>query len=353
MSTALTQEVRFAVAYKQQPDLMTPLTAADMWSLRQTNTDFIQAQPVNEDDATDLGKGVYITQTFPSHIQAGGNWNGRLTSESAAMISCFGIGAATSAVAGAGTAYTMIAPDLSLTGLMLPSTTMVIQIRTGVNAITDKALVGMCCEEFGFDFRLGPGRDNAQFSSAWIGTGSFLKPSAIVMPTIYQEHSINAGGITTLKWDGTASTPPGVLFDYIQNLRFISATFRWKNNLRDNSSYYPGSGSQNGYQLRGRMRRAAPTITLTTQVECDSGSSEEDMLLNQTPGVFSLMAPSASVDNSWGITFYKVVPRATPIQDADGIASYNVDWTVMQDPTNGVLQIVATCLQTGILTVGP
>lgn len=352
MSTALTQEVRFAIAYKQQLDLKTPLPVADMWSLRQTNTDFIQAQPVNEDDANDLGKGVYITQTFPSHIMAGGNWNGRLTSESAAMISAFGVGAVTkSPGTGTGFKYTMIAPDLAMTGLQLPSTSMVIQIRTGANAITDKLLTGMCCEEFGIEFRLGPGRDNAQFTSNWIGTGGFVKPSAIVIPTIYQEHSINAGGITALKWDGTGGGGP--LFDYIANLRFIGATFRWKNNLRDNSSYFPGSGSQNGYQLRGRMRRAAPTITLSTQVECDSGSSEEDALLNQTPGAFTINAPSAAVDNSWELQLFKVVPRATPIQDSDGIASYNVDWTVMQDPVKGVLQIDASCLQDNILTVGP
>jgi hypothetical protein len=344
MSVALIQEVRFAVGFKQQTDLKTPVSVASMFSLRQTNTDFIQAQPINEDDTTDLGKGVYATQTFPSHINSQGNWNGRLTSEAAAMISCFGIGLATSAPAGTGFKYTMTEPIFASTGLDLPVTTMLLQIRSGAAAITDKLLVGMACEEFGFEFRVGPGRDNALFTSAWIGTGSYTKPSAYVMPTVCQEHSINAGGITALTFDG---------FDYLANLRFVNARFNWKNNLRDNSSYFPGSGNQNGYQLRGRMRRAAPTITLTCQVECDSGSSEEDLLLNQTAGSGILTAQSGTPDNEISLQFHKIVPRATAIADADGIASYNVDFLVMQDPTLGVMQIDATCSQDNILSPGP
>jgi hypothetical protein len=344
MSVALIQEVRFAVGYKAQPDLKTPVTATDMFSLRQTNTDFIQAQPINEDDTNDLGKGVYATQTFPSHINAAGNWNGRLTSEAAAMMCCYGIGGAVETLGSGFSTYTMKEPIFETAGLNLPVTTMLLQIRSGANAITDKLLVGMACEEFGFEFRVGPGRDNALFTSAWIGTGGYTKPSGYVMPTVYQEHSINAGGITTLDFIG---------FDYLANLRFVNFRFGWKNNLRDNSSYFPGSGSQGGYQLRGRMRRAAPTITLTTQVECDSGSSEEDALLNQMAGTGMLVAASGTANNSLSLHFYKIVPLATPIADADGIASYNVTFLVMQDPTNGVMQIINETSQAGIGAVGP
>jgi hypothetical protein len=336
MSVALLQEVRFAVGFMAQKNLTTPLTAAEMFSLRQTNTDLIQAQPINEDDTNDLGKGVYPTQTFPSHIQSGGNWNGRLTAEAASVIAVYGMG--TSVVSGTtpNFMYTMDEPVFATTGLSLPVTSMLLQIRTGANAITDKLLYGMACEEFGFEFKIGPGRDNALFTSSWIGTGGFQKPSGLTMPTIFQENSINAGGITALTFIG---------FDYLANLRFVNARFNWKNNLRDQSSYYPGSGQQSGYQLRGRMRRGAPTITLTCQVECDSGSSEEDLLLAQTSGTGSLVANSSTGGNTLTLTFHKIVPRATPIADADGIAAYNVDFLVMQDPALGVMQIVSTCAQ--------
>src|SRR5690348_9092187 len=95
MGAALTQEVRTAIGFKQQSDLVTPLVAADMWSLRQTNTDLIQTEPVNENDAADLGKGVYIENLFASYLKGGGPWNGRLTSEAAAMLAGFGLGKVT------------------------------------------------------------------------------------------------------------------------------------------------------------------------------------------------------------------------------------------------------------------
>lgn len=341
MSTALIQEVRYALGFKKQVDLVTPLTAADMWSLRQTNSDFFQSNPVNEDDAADYGKGVYITQTFPSHIQSSGNWNGRLTSEAAAQIVAFGLGAVTKSASGGGFKYTGIAPVFATTGIQLPVTTMLLQIRTGVDAITDKLMVGAACEEFGFEFQEGPGRDNATFTSNWLGTGAFVKPSGVVMPTITDEHTMNAGDITALAFVG---------FDYLANLRFINTKFSWKNNIRDKSSYYPGSGNQSGYQLRGRIRRGTPTISLTCQVECDSGSSEEDALLAQTSGTGRITLAATSPDNSLDIQFFKLVPKATQIADADGIASYNVEFSVQQHATNGVLQIDAICLQDHILS---
>lgn len=344
MSVALLQEVRFAVGFMAQKDLVTPLTAAQMFSLRQTNTDLIQAQPINEDDSADLGKGVYPTQTFPSHIQSGGNWNGRLTAEAASVLAVYGMGTAVASGTGPAFTYTMNEPVFATTGLSLPVTSMLLQIRTGVNAITDKLLLGMACEEFGFEFKIGPGRDNALFTSNWAGTGGYVKPSGIVMPTIFQENSINAGGITALKFIG---------FDYLANLRFVNARFNWKNNLRDQSSYFPGSGQQLGYQLRGRMRRGVPTITLMCQVECDSGSSEEDALINQTPGTGSLVANAADTAMNLALTFHKIVPRASPISDADGIAAYNVDFLVMQDPALGVMQIVTNCAQDQIGTPAP
>ena len=113
MSVALKQEERFAIGFKQQTDLVTALTAANMISLRGTQIDF-QAQPINQYDTLDLGKGVYTEQVFPESIRATGTWNGRLTSEAAAIISAFGIGAAAKASVTPGFSYTMTAPDLSV-----------------------------------------------------------------------------------------------------------------------------------------------------------------------------------------------------------------------------------------------
>jgi len=350
MSVALIQEVRQAIGFKQQSNLTTPLLAADMVSLRQTNTELVQARPINEDDQNDLGKGVYVTNTFPSHWEAGGPWNGRQTSQALAIISAFGIGIRTSktaTVATGGFVYVFDEPVFATAGLDLPVTTMAVQIRTGGSAITDKAIAGLACEEFGINYRLGPGRDNATFTSQWLGTGTNDKPSTITIPTIYDEASLNAGGITALTICG---------FNYLTNKRFANVDFRWKNNIRDNSSYFPGSGSQDGYQLRGRMRRGTPTITLTATVECDSGSSEEDYLLAQTEGTGVITCEGAVIDggpekHQYEITFHRLSMKATPIGESDGIAAYNIEYFVMEHPSNGVLTIEAITDLDNILTV--
>jgi hypothetical protein len=153
MSVALLQDTRFSISYKKQVDLVTPLTAADMWTLGLTNDDPIGIQPINEDNAADKGKGVYATQTFPSHIASNGSWNGRLTSEAASMLTTFGMGATTKTSAGTGGfKYTSVAPDLLVTGLDLPSASAVVKI----GAVRDILLAGICLEEFGIQFQSGP-----------------------------------------------------------------------------------------------------------------------------------------------------------------------------------------------------
>jgi hypothetical protein len=339
VSVALLQELRFAIGFKKQSDLTTALVAGDMLSLRQTNRDLMQSVPINESDKDDLGKGVYSTTLFKSNLDGRGPWNGRLTSEAAAILASFGIGANSKAVSGGGFKYTCDAPVFATAGLDLPVTTALVQVRTGGAAISDKALIGMACEDFGFQFSLGPGRDNAQFTSNWIGTGKYAKPSAIVMPDIYDEHSLNAGGITELTLVG---------FDYLANKRFADVQFSWKNNIRERSAFFPGSGSQNGFQLRGRMRRGSPEIRLSATVECDSGSSEEDALLALTEGTGTITCAGAT-DNSLKLSFPRLRVKASPIGDSDGIAAYKIDYEILEHPTDGVLSIEATCLQDDIL----
>jgi hypothetical protein len=342
MSVALLQDTRFSISYKKQVDLATALTAADMWTLGLTNDDPIGIQPINEDNAQDKGKGVYATQNFPSHIDARGSWNGRLTSEAFAMLTTFGMGATTKTAAGTGGfKYTSVAPDLLTTGLDLPSATGVVKI----GSVRDILLAGLCLEEFGVQFQSGPGRDNATFTSSWLGTGKFTRPSGITQPAAYGEHGLNAGGITALTLVG---------FDYLTNKRFSQVNFGWKNNIRDQSSYFPGSGSQSGFQLRGRMRRGVPTPTLTAVVECDSGSSEEDALLSQTVGTGVITCVGAAVSGGGAnhtakVTFHRLMVNVAPLGNADGIASYNVTYSVQQHPSNGVLTCEATCEQDSIL----
>ena len=333
-----------AIGFRKQADLVTALLAANLWTLQLTNTEPLKAEPVNEDNKADLGKGVYATNVYPSHFISGGPWNGRLTSEAGAMLACFGIGKTTKSAHGinGGLKYTCVAPQLQSDGLDMPSTTAVVQI----GAVSDKSIIGLCCEEFGIQFASGPGRDNATFTSTWVGTGKHAKPSAITIPAAYSEHSLNAGGLTALTLIG---------FNYLTNKRFVSANLGFKSNIREQSAYHPGSGSQSGYQLRGRMRRGVPDITLQAVVECDSGSSEEDALLAQTEGTGVITCEGGLIGagpetHMFKITFHRLRVKAAPLGDSDGIASYSLDYSVLEHASNGVFTIEATCEQDNILS---
>jgi hypothetical protein len=341
---ALFQDIRMAIGFKKQAALHTPLVAADMWSLRFTSQDVPQATPINEDDADDLGKGVYATEVFPSHLEAAYPVNGRLTSQWAAMLACFGSGKTVKTAAGSGFKYTCVAPDLSADGLELPSTTVAVKIPEGGGNVTDKALIGIICNEFGFQLNSGPGRDNAQFTSSWVGSGKYAQPSAITIPTFYAEKSLNSGGISALTILGQ---------NYLTNNRFISYTFGWQNQVRP--GFYPGSGSQGGYQLQGRMRRGKPVISTGIVVEAAVGSAEEAALLAGTEGtaVMTLDGPVIGAGpevHQLKITHHRIKVKGAPLGNQDGIVTYGVDLSVLQHATNGVVTIEVTTDKDLILT---
>ena len=337
MALALTQDKYLAIGKKKQADLVTALVAADMLTLAGTQVD-LQARPINEDNATDLGKGIYATNVYPSHIEASGSWNGRITAEALAVISAFCVGAVSKSVSGDGFKYTMVAPELETDGLDMPVTT----IATKTGAVNNKALIGMACEEMGIQLQSGPGRDNAQFTSSWVGTGKYDNPSGITFPAAYSEHSMTSGALNTLTLIG---------FDYLTSGRMNQVNIGIKNNLRP--GYYPGSGSQDDYQLQGRMRRGVPTLTLTARVEADSASSEEDALLAGTEGTGVIYLRGAALGASyfsWKITFHRLRLKATPLGDADGIATYECEYTILKHASNGVFTIEAICDEDNILT---
>lgn len=345
---ALLQELRTAIGFHKQSAVGTALVAADCWSLRTTSRDMPQPVPVNESDREDLGKGVYATQLFKSHWNTAFPMNGRLTSEWASMLACFGLGKTTEGTGTPSTAitYSCTAPDLAADGLDMPLTTIVAAIRQGGSAISDKALLDMACEEFGFQFNSGPGRDNAQFTSTWVGSGKHANPSTITLPALATEHSLNSGGISTL----TILT-----INYLTSKRFVSANFSWKNNIRLDSGFYPGSGTQSGFQIRGRMRRGTPEVNFSCVVEAETGTAEESNLLSQTEGTVVLDCDGAQIGvgpatHQLKITLHRVVPRATQIAENDGIATYAIEFEVLQHSSNGVLTIETVCEKEEILT---
>lgn len=343
----LLQTLRIAIGRKQQSALATPLVAADMVSLVQTSRETPQIQFMTEDNRDDFGKGIYPTQNFKKNLDSAFPIAGRLTSEWATILSTFGTGKTTKIAAGSGWKYTSVAYNPNTDGLAMPTTMVVAQIGSGATAILDKALLGCALEEFAIQAKSGAGRDNATFTSQWVGTGRYVKPSNIVMPAQLVEHDLNAGGMTSILING---------INYLTSNRFASLDFSWKNNLRLDTGFFPGSGVQNGFQVRGRMRRGTPALSLKVRVEAETGSAEEDNLINQTEGTAVITFGGAVIGagpdvHSFKITCPRVVPTVNNITENDDIAVYDMEFSMLEHSTNGIISFEAICEMNDVLAI--
>lgn len=346
---ALMQMLRTAVGYKKQADLVTPVPAASMWSLRQTSRNVPMPVLTTENDRDDLGKGIWTTAVYPTSWDAAFPWEAYLTSENAAEIVGFALGkVGATAPAGTGTSYTFVPFDEQVDCQTdMPTTTFVSQIKSCDQPVVDTALLGVACEDFTIRLNSGIGRDNAVIASNWVGTGNFLDPSGIVIPPFYNEHLLNAGMATIITVNNV---------NYITNKRFVSCEFGYKNNIKLDQGYFPGSGSKNNAAIRNRMRRGVPDVTLNFVAEFEHDSVELDYFLGLTEGnaevklVGPLIAagPDAHMVHA---KFPRVMFRSAVIAENDNTLTVNVECQVLQDSGTGkVLEITVVTEQPGILT---
>ena len=335
------RELKMAIGFHKHTTLQTALVAADTWSLRQTNRAVGQPSFVTENDKDDLGKGTpFATQVFKSSASTTFPWEARLTSENAAMLGVFGIGLNAKTVAGGGFKYSCKPSVLLTASPDMPATTIVQAIRQGGSDVFDFALIGMCCEEFTLSLNSGPGRDNATMRSQWIGCGKFANPSTITIPAVTTEHSLNSGGATALTINGV---------NYITTARFFNLELNYKNNIRLDAGYYPGSGSQSGFNLRGRMWRGDPQVTLKVTALFENGSTELDDFLAQTEGTGTITIPGAT-DHKLDIALHRTVGQNITIGDQDGLVSISADIALLEHASNGVLTWDAYCTKDEIGT---
>lgn len=327
-----TRELRVAWGFNRQAALQTALAVGSLWSLNQSNDDFGFPRPNHEDNANDKGKGTpFPTQRFKTTLDSSTPWNYYLTSQNAAMLAVFGLGKVSEAVEGAngGVKY-VCAPNVVLAAANddMPSTSNLVTVRQGASDVVDHLLIGMCCEEFTITVTRGPGRENATMTSSWVGCGKYTKPSGIVQPALTVEHELNAGGVSILSLFGT---------DLLPTKRFEQFTFTVKNNIRLDRGYYPGSGSQLGYQLRGRMLRGPQQITASYQALLEDGSPEFDAVLAGTQGVFRMKMEGPQIGagpekHYLDITLPKVQLLEAPFSADDGLMMVTAGMSVQDDP---------------------
>jgi len=339
------RETKIAFGFKPQPDLPTENTALEIWSLTKTNPALSVVTPQTEDDANDIGKGdEFPSQQFPTSIDTAVAIEKYVSSEFLAWAFCFATGKATKTAAGTGYKYDAVPSDPAVNCINLPPFTFAEQIRAAPDSVVDRALVGMVVNDFTLTMESGPGRANCRITCNCVGTGKVVTPSGLVFPAVTVEHFLNAASATI--------TINGI--DYITTQSFISMEFRWNNNVRLPSGFYPGSGTQNNYAIRGRMEYGNREMTLNFVARAQKGSTEFNNLMNQTEGPLAVTLSGAVIGagpnkHAMAITAPRTVISAATNGDADGIVTINCAVKFLKPPTGDIITMSATCEKDGIL----
>jgi len=342
------RETKIAFGFKTQADLATANVVAEIWSLTKTNPALMVVSPINEDDANDIGKGdEFPTQTFPSNIDTATAIEKYCSSEFMAWLFCFATGKATKTPAGTGFTYAAVPSDPVINCINLPPFTYAEQIRTPPDSVIDRGAIGMVVNDFAIMMESGPGRANCRATANLVGTGKIAQPSAITpWPTVTPEHFLNAAS-ATIQIIGN---------DYVLAQSFISLEFRYNNNVRLASGYYPGSGTQNGYAVRGRMEYGNRECTLAFVARAAKGSPEYVALIAtpQTEGPVTVSVSGATIGvgpakHSFSIGSTRSVFSAVVNGEADGIVTVNCTVRFLKPVTGDYITMSATTTKDAIL----
>jgi hypothetical protein len=340
------QETLVAFGYKPQADVPTINALSDMWSLTKVNPALSTVNPVNETNALDIGKGdEFATQVFPSYQDASVTLEKYVSSEIMAWLFCFTTGKATKTIAGTGFTYAAVPNDPSVDCINLPCFTWDEIIRPEPNSVVDRALIGCVVGDWTLTMQSGPGRANCRVAIAMPGSGRVQVPGLTPLPAVTLEHFLNAAGASI--------TINGI--DYVLSESFISLTFRWNNNVRLDTGLYPGSGTENGYAVRGRMEYGVREFGLSFVARAQKGSTEYNNLINGVEGPAVFGVKGAAIDASNFHSFQIDMPR-TRMQsvvngDDNNIVTVECAVTALK-PTDGVTPIItmsATTTQDAIL----
>lgn len=331
------RETKLGIGYVAQTDLVTPNTAAQMWTITKTNAALSTVSPQTEDNAADIGKGdEFPTQVFPTSMDVTSSIEKYISSQFAAWMFAFSLGDVTKTGT---TTYTCIPSDPLDTCLELPAFTIVEQIRpTGVPPFLDRALVGMVINDWTMTLESGPGRNNARVTVNSVGTGKVLVPSGIVLPPPLAETFLNASSAAITIND----------VNYVLNKTFISLEVRWNNNMRLDSGFYPGSGvDSHGFALRGRMEHGDRMCEISFVARLCAGSPEYLALVTLDTGTASI-GLTGPTGHSIQMNFPKVQYSAVTEGEADGIVTIHATLRVLKDPAAPYVTFIATTDQAGI-----
>jgi hypothetical protein len=345
MSATRLQEILVCFGKGKQTDIVTAQAAGVMWRMNKLNAALANPKLAIEDDAAEYGKGhEFATTTFKTSWDVTGTLEKYLSAEMAAWAVCFGLGKVVKS--GSSPAFTYTCTPLFPSAgddTELPYFSFVEQIRPGSGVILDRQAVGCAIESFTIAIGSGPGRANSKITVEFAGSGKVIdSATGIVMPAATVEKLLPSASLTL--------TINGV--DYVTAKNLVSLETSWKNNLRMNDGFYPGSGFQTGGDattgaIRGRLEFGNRQGTLKFVARFDAISAEYANLKAQTTGT-AVMALDYDANNSLQLTWQKVAFSTVEIGETDQFATVAVDCVPQYDATNGILTAVAKSAVDGI-----
>jgi len=323
----------------RQTDIATPNDAADIWRLGKLNAALANPKLNTENDAEEFGKGhEFATQSFQVSWDVGGTLEKYLSAEIAAWAMAFGLGKVVKSGTTPNFIYTCT-PLLPASGdaAELPYFSFVEQIRPGAGVVLDRMAVGCVIEGWTISIGSGPGRANSKLTVELVGSGKFIEPSGITMPAATLEKLLPSASL--------ALTINGV--NYVTNKNIVSLETSWKNNVRLDAGFYPGSGFQTPGEatsgaIRGRLEFGNRQGTLRFTARFENGSTELTKLRQQTTGT-AVISLSYDANNALELTWQKVSFATAEVGETDGIVTVAVECLPMWEATNGILSAVAKC----------
>lgn len=335
------RETIISTGYIAQADLETANILADFRTLPKNNAALAEVRGNIETDAQDIGKGhEFAANAFRLGRDVNFQIQSYLNSEIAAFAFAYANGQSVASNP-AGTAYrhTSSPQDPVSGGIELPLFSLIETIRQGGAAVLDRMLVGNVVEGWTINLNSGPGRQNAQITIDCVGSGLMTEPSGIVVPAVETTHGLNAG-TATITINST---------NYVTTKNFVSAEFGLRNNHRLDAGYYPGSGTQDGFQTRGRMEFGDREPFLRYVARFENGSDELTKMTALTEGTAVITLQGSLITGATyhdlSVTFHRVLFTSAVIGDTDGIVTVSVDCAPMYHNSNGLMTCYATNLE--------
>jgi hypothetical protein len=333
------QEIQICFGKQKQADIATPNSGAQVWQLRKLNAALANPKLNTENDAEEFGKGhEFATQSFQTSWDVSGTLEKYLGAEIGAWAMAFGLGKVVKSGAAPNYTYTC-APLFPASGdaAELPYFSFAEQIRPGAGAVVDRMAVGCVVEGWTISIGSGPGRANSKITVEFVGSGKYMEPSGITMPAAIAEKLLPSASLE-LSINGV---------NYVSNKNIVSLETSWKNNVRLDGGFFPGSGFQTpgdgaSGAIRGRLEFGNRQGTLRFVARFESGSTELAKLRSQSTGT-AVITLAYDANNSLEITWHKVSFSSAEAGETDGIVTVSVECLPMWDEANGVVSAVAKC----------